>query len=110
GPLVKGPLSVADNIAWVMGAGSPFINRHELGRQYTLRPPRAYPLNAQGFPEVAERVHWDFQMAAQLGVPGPYDYGINRIAWLGQLVTDWIGDAGELRMVSGRLERFNLVG
>ena len=38
---------------------------------------------------------------ARVGVPGAYDYGPERVAWLGHLVTNWMGDAGFLR----RLQR-----
>lgn len=39
-----------------------------------------------------------------------FDYGPQRIAWLTQLVTDWMGDHGELVSLSSQLRRPNLVG
>ena len=34
--------------------------------------------------------------AKEVGVPGVYDYGPQRSAWMASLVTNWMGDAGFL--------------
>jgi acyl dehydratase len=39
-----------------------------------------------------------------------FDYGPQRICWLIQAVTDWMGDHGTLRRLDARLRRPNLVG
>lgn len=39
-----------------------------------------------------------------------FDYGPQRIAWLSQMITDWIGDWGDLVTLSSQLRRPNLVG
>lgn len=44
---------------------------------------------------------------AQAGI---FDYGPQRLCWLGQIVTDWMGDHGVLLRLDGRLRRPNLVG
>jgi acyl dehydratase len=66
--------------------------------------------NPSGVPEPPERVHWDEAMAKAVGVPGAYDYGPERVAWLGHLVTNWMGDAGFLRRLNVRVLRHNLIG
>ena len=45
-----------------------------------------------------------------MGVPAPYDYGPERVAWLGHLVTNWMGDAGALTRLSVEVRRHNLLG
>ncbi|MET7896546.1 FAS1-like dehydratase domain-containing protein [Streptomyces mirabilis] len=39
-----------------------------------------------------------------------FDYGPQRITWLSQLVTDWMGDWGDLLTLSAQLRRPNLIG
>jgi hypothetical protein len=45
-----------------------------------------------------------------VGVPGAYDYGPERVSWLGHLVTNWMGDAGVLRRLNVQVQRHNLIG
>jgi acyl dehydratase len=39
GPLIKGPLSVRDELVWLMGAGSPFLKAHKNEFNYESRHP-----------------------------------------------------------------------
>lgn len=39
-----------------------------------------------------------------------FDYGPQRITWLTQIVSDWMGDAGDLVSMSAKLRRPNLIG
>jgi acyl dehydratase len=39
-----------------------------------------------------------------------FDYGPQRIAWLTQIVSDWMGDSGDLLSMSAQLRRPNLIG
>lgn len=41
---------------------------------------------------------------------GTFDFGPQRVCWLIQAVTDWMGDHGDLLELSARLHRPNLVG
>src|SRR5206468_169503 len=66
--------------------------------------------NEFGVPEPPERVHWDADLARAVGVPAPYDYGPERVAWLGHLVTNWMGDAGTLARLNVQVRRHNLIG
>ena len=36
-------------------------------------------------------------MAKDIGAPGTYDYGPERVSCLSQLMTNWIGDNGFLK-------------
>ena len=55
-------------------------------------------------------MHWDEPFARAVGVPGAYDYGPERVAWLGHLVTNWMGDRGQLRRLNVQVRRHNLIG
>ncbi|MBI3965653.1 MAG: MaoC family dehydratase N-terminal domain-containing protein [Chloroflexi bacterium] len=110
GPVVKGPLTVTDMIGWLMGWGGVFVRPHRIGAEYRRRHPAAYLADEYGVPDVPERVHWDNDFARRVGVPAAYDYGPQRIAWLGQVMTNWVGDAGWVAKLSVRLRRHNLVG
>ena len=43
-------------------------------------------------------------------MPMAYDYGCQRMCWLGHPVTNWMGDDGFLKRLYGELRRFNYVG
>ena len=77
---------------------------------YYRKHPMAFITNEQGVPDVPERVHWDPDFARRVGVPSSYDFGPQRVAWLGQVVTNWMGDHGFIAKFRGEVRRFNLVG
>ncbi|MFI0474674.1 hypothetical protein ACGLWX_18355, partial [Halomonas sp. HMF6819] len=54
--------------------------------------------------------HHRESVAKEVGVPGTYDYGPQRSAWMCSLVTNWMGDAGFLKRVRTEMRRFNIVG
>ncbi|MBC8511642.1 MAG: dehydratase [Dehalococcoidia bacterium] len=47
-------------------------------------------------------LHYDDDFVKSQGVGAPIVHGALKRAWLGQLVTDWIGEQGELRKLSCR--------
>jgi acyl dehydratase len=108
--VVKGPLTVTSVVAFVQGWGSLYVRAHGLAFELFDRHPALGIPNAFGVPEPPERVHWDEALARAVGVPGAYDYGPERVAWLGHLVTNWMGDAGFLRRLNVRVLRHNLIG
>jgi len=42
-------------------------------------------------------IHYDQDYARSVGLPGVILHGLLKAAFLGQLVTDWLGDSGTLR-------------
>ena len=81
-PIVRGPLTVADMIAWMMGVGSPHIRSGQYWLAYRRQSPTIAVKDPEtGIPQAVERVHWDSFMAAEIGMPAPYDYGSQRGAW-----------------------------
>ena len=108
--VVKGPLTVTSIIAFVQGWGSLYVRAHGLAFDLFDRHPALGISNEFGVPEPPERVHWDPALARAVGVPAPYDYGPERVAWLGHLVTNWVGNAGFLARLSVQVRRHNLIG
>src|SRR5712664_3629580 len=106
----KGPLTVTSVVAFVQGWGSLYVRAHGLAFELFERHPALGIPNAFGVPEPPERVHWDEALARAVGVPGAYDYGPERVAWLGHLVTNWMGDAGALGRLAVQVRRHNLIG
>lgn len=110
-PVVKGPLSMRDNFAWLMGGGSPYIRAHRIELEYRRRHPAVGMIDSTtGQVDVPELVHMEESRAKEIGVPGAYDYGCQRMSWLGQLPTNWIGDDGFLKRLYGEIRLFNVVG
>ncbi|MDP2953234.1 MAG: MaoC family dehydratase N-terminal domain-containing protein, partial [Chloroflexota bacterium] len=110
-PVVKGPLSLRDLLAWLMGAGSPFMRAHGLAIGFQRRHPGAAMVDpATGAMDVPELVHMEETRAQAIGLPGAYDYGCQRISWLGHLLTNWMGDDGFLKRFRAELRRFNMLG
>ena len=60
--------------------------------------------------DVPEFVHMEDSRAQIIGIPGAYDYGYQRISWLDNVVTNWMGNDGFLKNLNGTLKRFNIVG
>ena len=108
---LKGPLTPTAEIAF-----ESYL-RHLPGRQqgrgaslYDKHPTLMIP-NEQGVPEPPQRVHWDNAFTTRLlGLPGAYDLGPERCAWLIQVVTDWMGDDGHLTQIEAQYRKFNYMG
>lgn len=110
-PVVRGPLSVADMIAWMMGMGSPHIRSGQYWLAYRRQSPRVAVRNPETNAwETVERVHWDPFMAAEIGLPAPYDYGAQRGGWGTHLITNWSGDDGWVAEVDVRFRGVNFLG
>jgi acyl dehydratase len=111
GPMIKGPLSVRDEIGWLMGAGSPFFRVHKIEFDYERRHPKVLEYVEEiGEADVPEMVHILDPYAHTIGVERAYDYGSQRESWLGQLFTNWISDDGFLWKMSADERVFNQVG
>ena len=111
GPIVKGPLSLRDMNAWLMGGGSPFMVAHGIFVDFQKRHPAVGMIDSQtGQVDVPELVHMEDTRAQEIGLPGAYDYGCQRMSWLGNLLTNWVGDEGFIWRMYGELRRFNILG
>jgi hypothetical protein len=113
GRIVKGPLTVTDIIGFHVGWGfgdlfdvgplrAGYLNRRRI--------PGFYLPNEQGIPDAAQRCHWEQRWAETLGHPAPYDYGLMRTHWMVQLISNWMGDAGQIYRIRSEITRFNYIG
>lgn len=108
--ILKGPMTVTGFIAYVQGWGGLYIRAHKLAFEQSRKHPGLGIPNSYGIPDVPERVHWEDELAMAIGTPGAYDYGPERVSWMGHLMTNWIGDDGLLSRLSARIVRHNPVG
>ncbi|MGE0726224.1 MAG: MaoC family dehydratase N-terminal domain-containing protein [Alphaproteobacteria bacterium] len=109
-PIVKGPYTVTAAVAFMQAWGAYALRNHRIAFKYYDRHPKLASLNSMGVPEPPVRVHWDNDFAREVGVPGAYDFGPERVSWLSHMMTDWIGDAGFLVNLNAQIRGHNLVG
>jgi len=108
--VVKGPFNMSDMIMFYAGSGC-FYLAHEMAWRWRRRHPAdAYLDPKTGTQDHPARGHTQEYMAAEVGMPGAYDSGLQRICWLGQICTNWMGDTGELLTLDVRLRRPNVFG
>lgn len=109
-PIARGPLSLMDTMGFLVGCGRG--HTHGILLQSSVRHPGHYFRNPEagtGLEYTGIGHHRD-SAARNVGVPGTYDYGPQRTAWLATLVTNWMGDAAFLKRCRADLRRFNVVG
>ena len=112
-PMVKGPLTVTEIIAFHAGAYGfvPYgLKSSRLGHKNRKRIPPFYIKNEMGVWDVAQRLHWDSEWAKAIGNPMAYDYGVLRQAWLNHFVSDWAGDDAFTERMEDSIRKFNYMG
>ena len=76
----------------------------------TGRTPRAY-LEAEDSADMGAGGRFDEEHARKRrNMPGQFDFGPQRVCWLSQIVTDWMGDDGTLRKLNASIRHPNVVG
>jgi acyl dehydratase len=108
--IARGPLSLMDTMGFLVGSGRG--HTHGVVLQAAVRHPGHFFRNpeAGGGVEYTGIGHHRESVAKEVGVPGTYDYGPQRSAWMASLVTNWMGDAGFLKRVRTEMRRFNIMG
>ena len=100
GPVIKGPLSVTDEIAYIIGGGVPIprLQAHGVAlRSYKKHPAWMFrDPNTMGY-EPIFAVHYNKSAANAMGLPQPYDVGMQRHCWGIHLITNWMGDNAWLK-------------
>ena len=97
-PLQKGTYSVTELFLFTHGV---------LG---TGRSTRA-ALSAEGSTDLGGGGRFDEEHAQKRrNMPGQFDYGPQRVCWLAQAATDWMGDHGTLRKLHASIRHPNVVG
>ena len=68
-------------------------------------------LEAEGSPDLGGGGRFDEEHAQKRrNMPGQFDYGSQRVCWLAQIVTDWMGDDGTLLKLHASVRHPNIVG
>jgi acyl dehydratase len=109
-PMAKGPMTVTGFIAYAQGWGGLYIRANRLAYKQLRKHPGLGIPNTFGIPDVPERVHWENDLATDIGTPAAYDYGPERCSWLTHHLTDWMGDDGFLRRHRCQIRHHNVVG
>ena len=109
-PIARGPLSLMDTMGFLVGCGRG--HTHGVILKGAVRHPGHFFRNpeAGGGVEYTGIGHHRESVAKEVGVPGTYDYGPQRSAWVASMVTNWMGDAGVLKRIKTELRRFNTMG
>jgi len=109
-PIARGPLSMMDTMGFLVGCGRG--HTHGVLLKGAVKHPGHFFRNpeAGGGVEYTGIGHHRESVAKEVGVPGTYDYGPQRSAWLCSLVTNWMGDAAFLKRVRTELRLFNTMG
>lgn len=108
--IVRGPLSLMDTMGFLVGCGRG--HTHGIVLKEAVSHPGHWFRNpkAGGGLEYTGIGHHRDEVAKDVGVPGTYDYGPQRTAWLCSLVTNWMGDQAFVKRVRAEMRRFNTVG
>ncbi len=68
-------------------------------------------LAAEGSADLGGGGRFDAEHAQKRrNMPGQFDYGPQRVCWLSQIVTDWMGDDGTLKKLNAAIRHPNVVG
>ena len=108
--IARGPLSLMDTMGFLVGCGRG--HTHGIVLKGAVNHPGHFFRNpeAGGGVEYTGIGHHRESAAKEVGVPGTYDYGPQRSAWMASLVTNWMGDAAFLKRVRTELRLFNTMG
>ena len=68
-------------------------------------------LETEGSADLGGGGRFDAEHASKRrNMPGQFDYGPQRVCWLSQIVTDWMGDDGTLKKLHASIRHPNVVG
>lgn len=108
-PVVKGPLGITDEIAYIIGGGVPIprvaahgasLRAYRKHPAWAFRDPNTYAL------EPIFAVHYNKQAANTMGLPQAYDVGLQRHCWGIHLITNWMGDDAWLKRSYAEYRKF----
>jgi acyl dehydratase len=106
----KGPLTLVDIVGFYAGRRTVYNVLKIAFLERDRHPANTYVSPSTGVPVHPAAGHFDTEIAHEVGMPGAYDQGWQRLNWAGHLLTNWCGDMGFVRKMSGRVSRPNLVG
>jgi hypothetical protein len=118
--IIKGPYTEMSYIAFSIAVPLRTVNATD-ETYWNL----AYATNVEGWPHrgpigsneptrqgvpTGHRYHFDYESARNRGLPAPIDVGHQRVCWMAQLLTMWMGDHGHLRQMRARHVDVNMMG
>jgi acyl dehydratase len=109
-PVVKGPLTLVDIMAFYAGRRNTYPPLRLAFLERERHPANVYVSPSTGIPVHPAAGHFDEEIAHEIGMPGAYDQGWMRANWLAHLVTNWCGDDGWVAGLNVTLNKPNLVG
>ncbi len=103
--ITKGPLGLTDFIAFIAAGAAPIprvsahavaLKRYRKHPKWAFRDPRTHAL------EPVYSVHYNDYAAKLQGAQIAYDVGIQRTCWQIHSLTNWMGDTGQLKALTGQ--------
>ena len=106
--LMKGPIGLTDMVAAVVAGLAParLTAHEETLMQQEKKPAWFFRDPATSAWEPIFAVHYSIDGARAMGLPYPYDIGIQRHCWLVQMLTNWTGDEGWLKRCYAEYRNF----
>lgn len=108
--LQKGPLTLVDIVGFYAGRRTVYNVMKLAFAERDRHPRNVYYSPTRNIPMHPAAGHFDVEIAHEIGMPGAYDQGWQRLNWAGHLLTNWAGDHGFVRSLHGRVTKPNLVG
>jgi acyl dehydratase len=109
-PLIKGPLTLVDIVAFYVGRRTTYRPLALAFREREDHPRNVYVSPATGIPMHPAAGHFDAEIAHEIGMADAYDQGWMRANWAAHLVTNWAGDWSMMCAFSMKLLVPNMVG
>lgn len=103
--ITKGPIGLTDEIAFIAAGAAPIprISAHGVAlRRYRKHPKWAFRDPTTHALEPVYSVHYNDYAAKLQGAQVAYDVGIQRTSWGIHALTNWMGDAGKLKSLTGQ--------
>jgi acyl dehydratase len=103
--VTKGPIGLTDEIAFIAAGAAPIprLSAHGVAlRRYRRHPKWAFRDPDTHALEPVYSVHYNDYAARLQGAQAAYDVGIQRTSWQIHSLTNWMGDAGALKSVTGQ--------
>jgi hypothetical protein len=108
-PVAKGPLNLGDIQGYASASIQP-LAYGELIRYLRKHPSYGFHHPTSNRLEPVSRVNTDDYVARELGIHSAYDYGADRITWIGHALTNWMGDDGFLKKLNVEIRQLDIIG
>ena len=113
-PVIKGPFTVIDTIAWKQAVPGGLFGMgmaHGLKlKEIRKHPAFGYRDPKTGSIQTIAEVHSNDEVAQGAAIGAAYDLGSQRNSWMAQPLTHWMGDDGFLKKLYAEYRRFNIYG